>query len=256
MGIGDEIMASGRARVLHEKTRRRVVIVGRSGIPRWSDMWTGVPFIAKARTDDTVDLMDGPGARPYYEKAQGRLRYVLTHRPIPGTIALPPTIPDLLPRGYVLLEPHVKGTNSANNKLWPWDRWVELTARLVDDGIPVAQAQFQDRPMLERVVQFPGTESFRQVAAYIAAAEVVVASEGGYHHAAAAANTPAVVLWGGLTTPEFLGYEGQRNIFHDDPESPCGRYRNCDHCRRCMERITVDEVFEAIMEERDKCTIT
>lgn len=250
-------MASGRARVLHEKTMTDVVICDRSGNPRWHPIWQGVPYVKKDRNgEQTVDMIDGPGARPYYKRNElGALAYILSHRAQPGTIAFNQDherkARDFLEKTgpYVLIEPHVKGTNSADNKLWHWDRWKTLSFRLMAAGYTVAQIQYQERKLLPQAVIIRATDTFHEVAAHIKLSSLTVASEGGYHHAAAAVGAKAVVLWGGLTTPEFLGYPKHRNIFHDHPESPCGRYSPCKHCRECMDRITVDEVFEACMEE-------
>ena len=77
----------------------------------------------------------------------------------------------------------------------------------------------------------------------LSGAAAAVLPEGGLHHAAAALGMPAVVIFGGMTSPANTGYDGHVNLF--DPaggESPCGQRVACAHCRAAMAAIRPDVV--------------
>ena len=71
--------------------------------------------------------------------------------------------------------------------------------------------------------------------------------EGGFSHAAAALSKPGVVIYGGWIPPQIIGYDFHENLYVDIEGSPCGiRDRECDHCKKCMDLITVDNVINAV----------
>ena len=71
---------------------------------------------------------------------------------------------------------------------------------------------------------------------------LAVLPEGGLHHAAAASGTPSIVIFGGFISPRQTGYLHQSNLFTGG--DPCGMRHRCSHCKRAMDRITVEEVLE------------
>lgn len=248
MGLGDEVMASGRARVLHERTGKKVCIVGRNGLPRWHEIWDGVDFLTDELGQDVVTLADGPGCRPYIDRVlNGKVVYKCDHQPIPGTIAISPeqqykaaqSLASTSP--VIILEPGFKGTNSADNKDWGWGKWVVLSRTLLLQGFMVAQMAISGRKTLPDVVEIDA-DGLHGFAALVKQASLVITTEGGMHHTAAAVNTPAVVIWGGFTSPEFLGYLGHANIYDDHKMSPCGSRQSCAHCRRRMDAISAERV--------------
>jgi hypothetical protein len=81
----------------------------------------------------------------------------------------------------------------------------------------------------------------------VASAEVYVRSESGLCHAAAALGISQVTLFGGCMDAEVMGgYPGQTCLVDRGPGSPCGSWRPCAHCRAAMDRITVDDVVDAL----------
>jgi len=259
-------MASGRARVLHERTGKRVCITGRGGSPRWHEIWDGVDFLSKKLGQDVVTLADGPGCRPYIAGVRcGKLIFNLDHQAIPGTIEIEARHRFLAARSMastepiVVLEPGFKGTNSANNKDWGWHNWVTLSTALMITGHLVVQLVLPGRKALPDVAQIhaDGVHGF---AACVKQASLVITTEGGMHHTAAAVNTAAVVIWGGFTSPDFLGYLGQGNIYDEHEMSPCGSRGSCAHCRERMNAISVERVLllacDEIQEETESWTTT
>lgn len=90
---------------------------------------------------------------------------------------------------------------------------------------------------------------------FIADLKLVVCSQGGVQQIAAAVKTPAIVIYGGFSKPEWDGYSFQRNIINEKPCSPCYGPHPCVSQveRECMREISVEMVIEAIREEIVGC---
>ncbi len=256
-------MAAGEARRLQEAgDGRAVAVLDRLGRPRWHPIWDGNARLARpeavARGLEVQTLVNGPGCRPYvdYVAMRGdfaalfpgrsfttkicdrRLPWRYTAwRATPGEL---PSVPRREPGNYVVLEPHVK-TNASPNKDWGWDRWQALLCRRRDlDWVQLGAGG-------TRIVdgaRYVATTDFRAACAVLAGARAAVLPEGGLHHAAAALGVPAVVIFGGMTSPANTGYPGHVNLFEPAGASPCGQRVACDHCGRAMAAIAPESVVE------------
>lgn len=248
MGYGDEIMASGHARLLRQQTGKRVVIVDRNYQPRWSEVWEGNPNIARVPGPDTIALQHGPSCRPNHvgwdsQTAQWLFNY--DYRAPRGDLYLSDAERDharaVAPGGFWLVEPNINPKNSPN-KQWPIDRWQQL----VDEtpGIHWVQLDYGGPHVLRGVAQVK-TQNFRAACAVLELADGAVLHEGGLHHAAAALGIPAVVIFGGFTPPACTGYDGHLNL--SNATRFCGRHLTCpDHCPPEMDSITVAQVLDGV----------
>lgn len=248
MGMGDELMACGEARALHERTGRRVVILDRHGKPRWSPVWDGVPFLARERTAGTTTMVNAGGARPYIASKTDTAWRWKPYQPKPATFVLTPAERALgeLVRGKVVVEPSVKKAGLDKvNKAWITDRWQAVVDRLPFGS--VAQCHPPDDAHVLRDVVAIRTPTFRDAMGVLSGARLFVGTEGGMMHAAAALGVPAVILWTEFISPEITGYPQHRHIRHAGP--PCGMRVLCRGCMDSSERITVDEVVDAIEKE-------
>jgi ADP-heptose:LPS heptosyltransferase len=157
------------------------------------------------------------------------------------TQAAAQTVRPLAARGLPLvsIEPHVA---FGPNKQWPLPRWQAVVAAR-RDRVSFVQPAY-GLPVLGGVTPVPS--SFRGYCAVLAGCAAHVGAEGGLHHAAAALARPAVVLFGGRIHPRITGYDGHVNLYVDAPGSPCGMVAPCEHCRRCLEAISVEMVVDAL----------
>ena len=250
MGYGDWLMAAGEARLAHEKTGRPVLITDPAGKPQWSEVFEHNPYIIPKpfAAGGFVRVISSSGNRPYIAaKSAGRWTWK-PYTPIPAQMFF--TDAELAfaepYRGAVMVEPNVKATEHSN-KAWLAERWVQLSAELVayHHSRVIQCTQSSAVKVLlsaERVV----TPTFRQALAVLSVCRALVTTEGGLMHGAAAVGTPAVVLWSEFIDPSITGYKQHRNIRH--ASKTCGMRINCPSCRRSMEAITVDEVFNAFTE--------
>lgn len=96
--------------------------------------------------------------------------------------------------------------------------------------------------------------SVLELIAFIAGLRLVVCAEGGIQHIAAAVGTPAVVIFGGFSSPEWNGYPFNRNLVNLKECAYCYTPFPCEAKveRECMREITVTMVMDAIREELAK----
>ena len=266
MGVGDEIMAAGHAQVAHDgDPSRQVAICDDQWRPRWHEIWAGNPVIASPK-----DVLTGTPAQFIQNAANCRpyIQYPFTRetgwrftdwraRDHVGRVYLTDAerqFGEAL-RGdgpFVVIEPWV-APKATPNKIWPCVRY----ARVVDacGDLRFVQPIYENRRPLPGAVAVEA--NIREACALLAASEGYVGPEGGLHHAAAALGKPAVVIFGGFMDPEVTGYPSQTNLTgRAQPAGPrgrprppvevCGNFLPCDHCRACLDRITVDQVVAAV----------
>ncbi len=275
MGLGDEILASADAREAKQNNPTAQVVFGRKGKPRSWDknqklIFANNPYITRA---EDVDLSKEViflgnfycGVRPYIDHKKKRALKVSFKRRVvwsdyklkKGDIFFSDEekerIRELKSRfsDYILLHPFTKKLMVDGNKDWGWDNWHKLSESLRGD-FPLVQvigkgASFHNPKDKERldVAKFY-TSSFRDVLMLIASVKLVVTTEGGIHHSAGALNRDAVVIFGGRSSPYTLGYDFHSNMYIDIDGSPCGMNTYCEHCRKCMDMISVEMVKEKI----------
>lgn len=242
MGVGDEIMASGHARVVSEQTGKRVRILDCYGQSRWDDLWAGLPWIAKPRErGDFANIMNGPQCRPYVEypfTREGGQRWTgWRARDHVGAIALTETetqFADSVRKSvgpFIVIEPTILRKSNPNKQ---WGRWHELAEILLAQGRSVLQIGPDRSAVLPGIRHFVRTRTFRGAAAILTRADGAVLPEGGLHHAAAVLGVPAVVLFGGYISPETTGYPNHINIAEGQP---CGKWTPCQHCADIWQRL-------------------
>lgn len=154
---------------------------------------------------------------------------------------------DLTAGNYIVIEP---GTNTdwfGNLRQWPILRWrdlvVALRRRFPESQIVRIGVDAIDE--IEGCVDLRGQTSFRLASALIERSTLFVGTEGGLMHAARAVNAKAVILWGGITLPNFAGYPDRHVILiHPVECAPCGLLGHCPNGRKCIDGITAQQAFE------------
>jgi Glycosyltransferase family 9 (heptosyltransferase) len=143
--------------------------------------------------------------------------------------------------GTVLIEPNVPWHKSvAPNKDWGEARYQGVADLLGAEGWRVLQTS-HGKVRLAGVEVIP-VNCYRDAAAVLASVDLAIVPEGGLHHAAAAVGTLAIVIHGGFTPPQVLGYESHINLTGGATEA-CGSLDRCAHCRAALDRIGVADVY-------------
>jgi hypothetical protein len=243
---GDELMAAGEARRIHEAKGGKVRIIARpDGQTTLSSvLWDNIEYIAKPGETAEASVVDSPFHRPYRSAFEPHGSCWKEYQPYPAEIRLAPrerAFAAAVGTGFVLIEPHVKARrDGAENRQWGWDCYAELVSSR--PGLRWVQVGKSELASLPGVARVP-TGSFREACAVLARAAAYVGPEGGLHHASAALGIPAVVIFGGYISPKVTGYSFHVNLFTGKGLG-CGRRQRCD-CD-CMTKISRDEVARAL----------
>lgn len=246
IGFGDWLMASGEAHKLHKQTGNPVLICNAAGVPQWSEVFEGVPYILRRppRGVPYQKLRNAPGLRPYIAGKTNEKWTWRPYKPIPAQLVFNAAeLAFAEPyRGLVMLEPSVKKIGH-ENKDWGPINWSQLDSALWLAGVKTVQCGPPGTRFLRHVKQVT-TPSFRMAAAVLSVARAFVGTEGGLMHAAAAVGTPSVIIWSEFISPEITGYKQHVNL--REAGKPCGMRIDCESCRRSLTAITPTKVFEAL----------
>ena len=253
MGHGDVLMSMGEAKKLHAQTKQKVLILRPDGMPVKSDLFNGVPYLARDKFDAVrcSRMINGPGARPYIASKTDQKWTWRAYTPEPAELVFTAAEKAFAEpyRGMVMLEPNVKAIGH-RNKDWGPINWQQLDSALHALGgaakIPTVQCAPQGSKFLLHVKRVP-TSTFREACAVLSVCRAFVGSEGGLHHAAAAVGVPAVVIFGGFISPAVTGYSTHRNLFTGSGLG-CGIRSDCPHCRASMLKTTPALVLETLKE--------
>jgi hypothetical protein len=136
------------------------------------------------------------------------------------------------------------------NKEWYPQRFQVVVDQLKDRFNFVQLGMPGDDP-LSGAMDLRGKTTIRETAAIVARSLVTVSLEGFLMHLARAVDSRAVVVFGGRSLPRQVGYGGFDNIYTQMECSPCWRGVSCPYDRECMNRITVDQVSQAILRQAE-----
>jgi heptosyltransferase II len=148
------------------------------------------------------------------------------------------------------------GAAYGSAKCWLPDRFRSVTERLIKDphiyvvyfGDPqhIALTKEICQGLGSKVVNFAGLTSLRQLSCLLKCCDVLLTNDSGPMHIADALRVPVVALFGS-TNERLTGPYNKGFVIHKHVEcSPCFQ-RVCPLDFRCMKRIEVEEVFDAVM---------
>lgn len=241
MGLGDEIMALGRAERAYEQSGHPASILTMIDVARDHPAWHGNPaWVEKGGKR----IVDGGGSRPYIKSwRNNQVTFNLEYKARAGRVYLTneerQAVQDIA-GPYAIVSPVLK-EKASPNKDWGVHNWEEV---IKDFPCPVYQL-LPDKNVktIEGAIGIV-TPSFRVAMAYIENAALVMSNEGGAHHMAASLHIPAVVVFGAFTPPSVTGYDFHYNIAVETEQGYCGNWNPCEHCKRAMASITPEMVKE------------
>jgi heptosyltransferase II len=159
------------------------------------------------------------------------------------------------PRFLVGLNP---GASYGPAKRWLPDRYAALGDRLVDalHAEVLIFGSHGERPLADAIARamkhtptvVSGDTTLRQFMALLAECRLIISNDSGPMHVAAALGLPVVAVFGS-TDERATGPLGGRArvIRRRVPCSPCG-LRECPIDFRCMENVTIEDVYRASLE--------
>ena len=238
MGLGDEIMALGRAEALYEATGKKVAICRFGGYPRQHEAWDNHPAIDQ---NSSLKIIDGGGARPYIKEWLGRQAiYNMDYRARAGKIHLTQDEIDFFKpkEKYAVVAPFLK-ENASPNKDWGFENWEKV---IKDFPIKVYQLLENENHKTIKGAIGLHTKHFRLAASVISRSSIVLCNEGGTHHMAASFKIPAVVIFGSFVPPKVTGYDFHENISVQTDHGFCGKFDLCNECQKNLKSINPDFV--------------
>jgi ADP-heptose:LPS heptosyltransferase len=259
MGLGDQLLASGMAKGAKDRGKRIAFGDGRKII--WDHNTPKIldpnPNVAKPGSEGASDLewiAYYKGSRIYNKAGNGHWIWNYDFRPIPGEVYFNITEKmrgDRAGKGFIVIEPNVEAWKPmAINKQWGEKNWVALADKLRPDfrliQFKYTSGQHNSGKPLPGVEQIE-TQTFRDSLSVLKRAALYVGSEGGLHHGAAAMGTKAVVIFGGFVPPQVTGYDMHVNLAAGG--EACGSFKPCDHCRKAMEEITLEQVYDGVISQ-------
>lgn len=205
------------------------------------DIHDGNPYLTRVPVKGCVWVHCHKGFRPYVDQEKSTpTNYVFKRdfKASPGELFLAEEELAKWPhKDFVYIEPNIKGWLGPN-KDWGFERWQAVVKAL--PNLRFIQGPGRKLDGVEQVE----TKSFREACALLSSSALFAGTDGGLHHAAAALGKKAVVIWGGYTHPRNLGYDTHVNL-HAGGE-PCGNVQPCEHCKKAMDKISVERVVAAI----------
>lgn len=155
------------------------------------------------------------------------------------------------------------GAAYGSAKCWMPDRFREVTEKLVQDpevvvlyfgdqaGAPLIHkilSELEEKGMSERVVNLAGKTTLRMLMALFLRCSAILTNDSGPMHIASALRIPLVALFGSTSDVKTGPYNGGVVIHKHVECSPCYK-RVCPIDFRCMKRIEVDEVYQALKKQ-------
>ena len=156
-----------------------------------------------------------------------------------------------LEQRFLTIEPCTNKDYFGNLRAWPFERWQAVVdaIRTHSPETAVVQVGLTDSKTLKGVLDLCGKMTFRETVALIGKARLFMGTEGGLMHAANAVKVEAIIVWGGLTLPEFAGYPEKHHIICSRVScAPCGHKGFCDKEHKCMKDIEESKVISMVMD--------
>ena len=150
---------------------------------------------------------------------------------------------------FIVIDPNTNQDWFGDLRSWPLSHWQKLIDILAQDfpDVKVIQIGLISGKPLKNVIDFRGRTNFRQAALLMKKSLCFIGTEGGLMHAARAVKACAIILWGGVTSPDFAGYPlSQKTICKFVGCAPCGNLGWCDNDHICMKTIEVEEVYKEL----------
>ena len=283
MGYGDEIMATGFARLIKLENEDSQVVIGdeKRQIGTISKVFLGNPYISHPqkliKEKKVIWVNHSRFFRPYInykETTEKKYAWNSNHKAIPGNLFFSKdekekASNDLLtilkkwsekfqtkPKKIIFFENSFrvskfdfqKDRDEAiyrYNKHLPNEKLIQIINSLKE--YLFVQSVHEDSYLINCENVFHYKSNFREACSLLNISELYFGTHGGLSHAAAALNKKGVVIFGGWIDPLIVGYSFHNNIYVDIDGSPCGSRVICQHCKDCIQKIDLSNLKNLII---------
>ena len=283
MGYGDEIMATGFARLIKLENEDSQVVIGdeKRQIGTISKVFLGNPYISNPqkliKEKKVIWVNHSRFFRPYInykETTKKKYAWNSNHKAIPGNL-------------FFSKDEKKKASNDLLTILKKWNEKFQTKPKKIiffENSFRISKFDFQkdrDEAIYKYNLQLPNEKliqiinslkeylfvqsvhedsylincenvfhyksNFREACSLLNISELYFGTHGGLSHAAAALNKKAVVIFGGWIDPLVVGYSFHNNIYVDIDGSPCGSRVICQHCKDCIQKIDLSNLKNLII---------
>ena len=150
---------------------------------------------------------------------------------------------------FIVLNPTSKKDYFGELRNWLFSNWQELIYKINEEyeNVNLIQIGLESDKKLDGVNSLNGKLTFRECVLLIKYSQLYIGHEGGLMHAANIVTSNSVIIWGGVTLPDFAGYTDNSNIICNYVDcAPCGNFGWCDNNHICMNQISVEKVYNNI----------
>jgi ADP-heptose:LPS heptosyltransferase len=169
-------------------------------------------------------------------------------------------------KGLPLVVLNVNAGELSIERRWPKEHFAELAKRLlrkfeiqvvfigIDEDRPYVQEVLKEIDEKERILNLSGVLSLQQLFALFERSVLLITNDGGPLHLASLVGTPTIALFGPESPTLYAPVGSEIVIFYKDLYcSPClsvynSKTTECTN-NRCMQSISVDEVYESTTEK-------
>ena len=283
MGYGDEIMATGFARLIKLENEDSQVVIGdeKRQIGTISKVFLGNPYISHPqkliKEKKVIWVNHSKFFRPYInykETTEKKYAWNSNHKAIPGNLFFSKdekekASNDLLiilknwnekfqtkPKKIIFFENSFRVSKFIFQKdrdeaiyrynlQLPNEKLIQIINSLKE--YLFVQSVHEDSYLINCENVFHYKSNFREACSLLNISELYFGTHGGLSHAAAALNKKGVVIFGGWIDPLIVGYSFHNNIYVDIDGSPCGSRVICQHCKDCIKKIDLSNLKNLII---------
>ena len=141
-------------------------------------------------------------------------------------------------------------------KNWPLDNWARLI-HLISQDFSIIQLGDENEPVFKNVIRFAGKQTMRESAAILSKANLFIGPDSFLMHVANGLDIPSVIIFGGSRPVACFGYNQNINIDTSPSCSPCWIHKGYEKCNeeiKCLQKISVSQVLNAIKRFTNKQT--
>jgi lipopolysaccharide heptosyltransferase II len=157
------------------------------------------------------------------------------------------------------------GSINSRAKRWPAERYARLADRLIEEinanVLLIGSKEERDvtaevaRQMKQPAIDLAGETSLDEAVAILGIVDLLVTNDTGPAHIASAQGKPTLVIFGPTNPLTTRPYSAVAEIVRRPPDcAPC-MLRDCPIDHRCMEAISVDEVFTKALSMLSPATV-
>lgn len=149
-----------------------------------------------------------------------------------------------LPKKFICIEPHAKGTYT-KNKFYPFNKWTIIRESIIE--YPIVQVGVKGKKILKNVIDITGKLTVRETAYLLKHALLYIGIEGGLGHCCNSVDTNAILIVPPMFHLNLIKYPNTICLWlGTEKHSRCGMRSKCDSCHEIINNHNETEVISLV----------